>query len=57
VLEVVEFVMSRDGCNFDILVFGFCWLVGAFCDFGRADTGNPVQNYGLFRKYVLSPGF
>jgi len=25
-------------------------LVGAFSDFGRADTGKPVQNYGVFRK-------
>jgi len=28
---------------FRILVFDFLWLVGAFSDFGRADTGNPVQ--------------
>jgi len=27
-----------------ILVFRFLVLVGAFSDFGRADTGKPVQN-------------
>jgi len=32
----------------EILCFGV--LVGAFSVFGRADTGKPVQNYGLFRK-------
>jgi len=30
----------------EILHFGV--LVGAFSDFGRADTGKPVQIYGLF---------
>jgi len=38
------------------LVFGFCWLVGAFSVFGYADTGKPVQIYPLFWKYALFPG-
>jgi len=28
-------------------------LVGAFSVFGRADTGKPVQNYGVFVVFVL----
>jgi len=37
-------------------VFEKLWLVGAFSDFGRADTGNPVQILGYFAILVLSPG-
>jgi len=29
-------------------ISGNCVLVGAFCDFGDADTGKPVQIYTLF---------
>jgi len=46
--KIMEKVASR--------VFGFCVLVGAFSDFGRADTGNPVQNYGVFRKIEVFLG-
>jgi len=27
-------------------ILDFVWLVGAFSDFGRADTGKPVQILG-----------
>jgi len=40
-----------------ILIFGFGVLVGAFSDFGDADTGNPVQIYGYFGILVLWLGF
>jgi len=30
------------------LISCFGVLVGAFSDFGRADTGKPVQIYGVF---------
>jgi len=33
-------------------VIGCCWLVGAFSDFGRADTGNPVQILAYFVIFV-----
>jgi len=39
------------GQNWWILVLHFCWLVGAFSVFGRADTGKPVQNYWLFSEF------
>jgi len=32
-------------------------LVGAFSDFGRADTGKPVQNCGVFSEFEVFPGF
>jgi len=35
-------------------IFDFGWLVGAFCDFGDADTGKPVQILSYFRKSVLN---
>jgi len=38
------------GVFWAILILDFAVLVGAFSDFGRADTGKPVQNYGVFRK-------
>jgi len=40
-----------------ISVLDFCVLVGAFSDFGRADTGKPVQNYVLFREIEAFLGF
>jgi len=40
-----------------IIILGFGWLVGAFSDFGRADTGNPVQILACFTKVTLIPGF
>jgi len=46
--KIMEKVASR--------VFGFCVLVGAFSDFGDADTGKPVQNYGVFRKIEVFLG-
>jgi len=38
------------GVFWAILILDFVVLVGAFSVFGRADTGKPVQNYGVFRK-------
>jgi len=38
------------------LIFCFCWLVGAFSDFGRADTGNPVQILGVFWIFGVFSG-
>jgi len=32
-------------------ISGFGVLVGAFSDFGRADTGKPVQIYGVFSDF------
>jgi len=32
-------------------------LVGAFSDFGRADTGKPVQISGVFMDFALFLGF
>jgi len=32
----------------EILILCFCWLVGAFSVFGRADTGKPVQIWWIF---------
>jgi len=32
-------------------ILDFVWLVGAFSDFGRADTGKPVQIYGVFSDF------
>jgi len=40
---------KNNGINF--LTFGV--LVGAFSIFGLLDTGNPVQNSGVFRKLTL----
>jgi len=45
------------GQNWWILVLGFCWLVGAFSVFGRADTGKPVQNYWLFSEFEAQREF
>jgi len=39
------------------MIFSFAVLVGAFSDFGRADTGNPVQISGYFVILVLGLGF
>jgi len=36
-----------------LLILGFGVLVGAFSNFGRADTGNPVQIYGVFADFAL----
>jgi len=33
-------------------VFENVWLVGAFSVFGRADTGNPVQIWEVFRNFA-----
>jgi len=45
------------GCDYldivikcSLLIFYFLVLVGAFSDFGRADTGNPVQIFPDFVK-------
>jgi len=46
--KIMEKVASR--------VFGFCVLVGAFSVFGDADTGKPVQNYGVFWKIEVFLG-
>jgi len=38
-----------------ILIFCFLVLVGAFSDFGRADTGNPVQilpRFSIFEAWA-----
>jgi len=43
--------------NSDILVFCFGVLVGAFSDFGRLDTGNPVQILPLFSILLSLLGF
>jgi len=45
VVTVIYFMLILD-----ILVFHFLVLVGAFSDFGRADTGKPVQNLPEFSK-------
>jgi len=45
VVKVIYFMLILD-----ILVFHFLVLVGAFSDFGRADTGKPVQNLPEFSK-------
>jgi len=47
---------SRISQNFEILVFHFVVLVGAFSDFRHADTGKPVQIFGHFAILVLSLG-
>jgi len=40
-----------------ILVLDFVGLVGAFSDFGRADTGKPVQIYCIFLDFGVFPKF
>jgi len=40
-----------------ILIFRFGVLVGAFSDFGRADTGKPVQIYRVFSDFEARAEF